>query len=135
MPDADFWNQKQVDAIQWASFTTGQEYCTLSTLANAIGTSVLTARYSLAGGLSGPLPSDQWQVEIEHMVGASLASLQGTFVEAANGPATEDLKQFQVLPDTAEAHRMCTSQKIRSALYSSTSCLSQRYLALEAPLS
>jgi hypothetical protein len=110
VPWADFWNKDQIDALNWATTTFQQEQVSISTLVNAIGTSVLAARYSLAGGLSGPLPDNQWQIEVEHLVGASLASLQGTLVEAANGPSAEGLKPYQVLPDTDVAKRMCINQ-------------------------
>ncbi|KAF2655639.1 hypothetical protein K491DRAFT_678705 [Lophiostoma macrostomum CBS 122681] len=120
---ADFWSKEQIDAINWVSAYSEQEQVSVSTLVNAIGTSVLAARYDLAGGLSGPLPDNQWQIEVEHFVGASLASLQGTVVEAANGPTSEGLKELQVLPDTDVAKRMCVNQKIRSTLYASFSVL------------
>ncbi|KAF2014548.1 hypothetical protein BU24DRAFT_482050 [Aaosphaeria arxii CBS 175.79] len=119
----DLWNEKQLEAIAWAESVCPQEFVHTDNLVASIGTSVLLARTGLGGGIAGPIPDNQWQLEIEHLIASSLASLQGTFVESANGPRTEELKRFQVLPETAIAKSMCKNQKIRSSLYSSFSAL------------
>ncbi|KAF2183496.1 hypothetical protein K469DRAFT_689964 [Zopfia rhizophila CBS 207.26] len=117
------WSEKQLTRIAWAAQTMRQGFFIPNNFAAFIGTSVLSARYNLAMGVNGPLPPNQWELEVEHLVGASLASLQSAFVESANGPLREILKQFQVHPKDNEAMSMCTNQKIISTLYSSFSVL------------
>ncbi|KAH7113242.1 hypothetical protein B0J11DRAFT_595485 [Dendryphion nanum] len=117
------WNAKQLQAMEWAALASQQEEFSLDVLVATIGTSALLARYRLANGLSGSLPDNQWQIEVEHLVGTVLASIQGAIVEATHGPTSEELKQFQHLPSNKVAENMCKNQKIRSTAFSSFSML------------
>ena len=88
------------------------------------GNSVLTARDNLGWGTQGPLPDNQWQLEIEHWVKGTMASLQRVFVETAKGPPTADLGTwFSLPPNGTEQESMCRSQKILSTAYSSFNVL------------
>jgi hypothetical protein len=98
-----------MNALDWM-FTSSVGYVGNTHLVGAIGPSILEARYQLNNGLSGDLPSNQWQIEVEHMLGTTLASVQGMFVESASGPREKKLDQFKALPKTDQARRMCVNQ-------------------------
>ncbi|CAI4213238.1 unnamed protein product [Parascedosporium putredinis] len=67
-------------------------------------------------------PGNQWQKEVEHWVTSSLTSVQGSFVEAANGPS-DAMMGFRRLPNGTEEAQMCRSQRIISPRYLSFSVL------------
>ncbi|OCL08920.1 hypothetical protein AOQ84DRAFT_388517 [Glonium stellatum] len=123
-PTSNLWhNEGQRNTAAWVNKVLEQGLFTISSIPEYIGVTTLTARYGLVYGLQGPLPDNQWQLEAAHFVGASMASLQGAFVEAANGPPTTQLKEFQYQPNDTQSHFMCTNQKIISTLYSSFNVL------------
>ncbi|KAF1942114.1 hypothetical protein EJ02DRAFT_466095 [Clathrospora elynae] len=97
---------------------------TISATVGFIGASALRARYSLSYGYSAPLPENQWQLEAEHMIKGTLASLQDAFVEAANG-MPESLEDFRQPPRANQtmALNMCANQMIVSNNYSSFNVL------------
>lgn len=121
--DKNMWNEKQLQAIRWLELASSQEFLSFDTLTAVIGNSALLARYSLANGISGILPENQWQKEVQHLVGTILASFQGAIVEATQGPPSEPLKHFHQLPSNQVAKDMCKNQKIRSLEYSSFAVL------------
>lgn len=95
---------------------------TISGIVDRLGLASLTARHSLSGNIQGPIPANQWQKEVEHWVTSSLTSVQGSFVEAANGPS-DAMMEFRRLPNGTEEAQMCRSQRIISPRYLSFSVL------------
>ncbi|KAF2660683.1 hypothetical protein K491DRAFT_774588 [Lophiostoma macrostomum CBS 122681] len=88
------------------------------------GMGVLQARDRLSYGMQGPLESNQWQLEVEHWVKGSMASLQRIFVNKARGPMSNELREyFSAPPNNTEESKMCRNQKIVSSLYSSFNVL------------
>ena len=77
---------------------------------NVLGVSALTARYKLQQGVQGPIPDDQWQLEVKHWQATSLAALQALYVEFASRPSNPDVLQFLERPGTPELLRLCESQ-------------------------
>ena len=73
-------------------------------------TSSLTARYSLAVGIQGPLPDDQWQSEVEYWHNISLNSLQSVvdFAIGSNDPTVQ--RYFREAPDSDGARYLCKNQ-------------------------
>lgn len=119
-----FPDEQQFAALKWAdTLWTGSVY-TVNNMVGFIGSSSLLARYGLAYGYQGPLPDNQWQLESEHWVKGTLASLQDTFVTAANG-IPESLDAFLAAPAANEtvALGMCKNQKIVSTAFSSFNVL------------
>jgi hypothetical protein len=119
-----FPDESHFAIIDWIDgLWTGGMYTIDNTL-GFIGASALRARLSLSYGYSGPLPDDQWQLEAEHWVKATLASLQDVFVTAANG-IPEALEEFRQPPMANEtvAQNLCVNQKIVSTSYSSFNVL------------
>ena len=108
------WSKDQLHVLDWFVGTSQQEYYDASSMVNNIGATALTARYDLSTGRSMALPNNQWQIEVEHFVGTSLASLQGTFVESASGPQLDDFRPFQVIPenvkDNSLGRKICSNQ-------------------------
>lgn len=60
----------------------------------SIGITSLTSRYGLAAGIQGPLPDNQWQLDVEHWFKGSLAQLQQDTVEYATGPPDPAIREF-----------------------------------------
>lgn len=110
-PTSELWHSEaQQNTAAWTIKVLEQGFYSISSTPEYIGVTTLTARYGLVYGLQGPIPDNQWQLEAEHFVGASMASLQGAFVSAANGPPTQQLKEFQYRPNDTQANTMCTNQ-------------------------
>lgn len=122
------WSAEQDAAIRWFGRALMSGLQPISNIARLIGTSLLRARYNSMFGVVGPIPDDMWQLEVEHMISASLASLQASPVMIASGAPTENLKQFQSGPDTDMATKMCHNQKILSTRYSSFSALGLAFI-------
>ncbi|KAF2026090.1 hypothetical protein EK21DRAFT_103512 [Setomelanomma holmii] len=119
-----FPSDSQFATIKWVDDLWTYGVYTISATLGFIGASALRARYSLSYGYSGPIPDNQWQLEAEHWIKGTLASLQDVFIEAANGmpAALEDFRQPPAANDTV-ARNMCVNQKIVSNAYSSFNVL------------
>ena len=105
-----FWNEAQLEALNWTTILMAGGYLTPNALVGFAGSSVLVGRYSTNGNMVGPLPNNQWQLEVEHLVASTLASLQATFVSAAKGTTRKELRQFRFTPETSMAKRTCSNQ-------------------------
>jgi hypothetical protein len=73
------------------------------------GISSLTARQGLANGMQGPLPSNQWQLEVENWFGATMADLQRATLEHVTGPTEPAMLQFLERPQTHQERLVCRS--------------------------
>ncbi|CAN9463692.1 unnamed protein product [Alternaria alternata] len=71
----------------------------IETIVDRLGVTALTSRYTLNYGIQGPLPTNQWQTEIQHLHSTSLAALQRMIVEQASGPNDRSVKRFFIPPD------------------------------------
>jgi hypothetical protein len=101
--------QSQKQALTWANLIFGLGWFSISGIVDSMGISSLLARQNLANNYQGPLPDDQWQAEVEHWIGASMASLQGTFVENGNGPSAK-YQQFRETPNNTDEWTICKNQ-------------------------
>ncbi|KAL9623876.1 MAG: hypothetical protein Q9160_001868 [Pyrenula sp. 1 TL-2023] len=86
-------------------------------------TSSLTSRQGLSYGIQGPLPNDQWQLEVAKWHNIILTSLQGIITSAIGPNDPEILKYFWLPPETSGQKYLCRNQKIRSSAYSNFSVL------------
>jgi len=102
-------SQSQKQALTWANLIFGLGWFSISGIVDSMGISSLLARQNLANNYQGPLPDNQWQAEVEHWVGASMASLQGSFVESGNGP-TAKYQQFRQAPNNTDEWNICKNQ-------------------------
>ncbi|ORY06755.1 hypothetical protein BCR34DRAFT_31387 [Clohesyomyces aquaticus] len=119
-----FPEKRQRDAVAWADDLIVANIFNMDNLVGFIGASALRARYGLSYGFQGPLPSNQWILEVEHFLKGTLASIQDVFVTIANGIPMH-LEDFRLAPDknNTVARSMCKNQKILSQKYSSFNVL------------
>jgi hypothetical protein len=87
-----------------------------------LGSQSLTARNSLSGNMQGPLPDNQWQLEVQHWHETSLALMQASFVETATGPNDPKVHEYVVKPSNAQEVQLCRSQ-VRITLNGMIVCL------------
>jgi hypothetical protein len=70
----------------------------------------LRSRFLLVSGFSGPLPDNQWQLDVEGWHHSTLAAMQGSAVDAATGPASPAMREFWVPTRNEEQNYLCHSQ-------------------------
>jgi hypothetical protein len=77
----------------------------------------LLARRSIMGGLQGPLPDDQWKIDMQYWFEVGLASMQQAMLDGALGlPKTTT--GILLPPSTDEERKVCNSQvRIRQSPY------------------
>ena len=97
------------ELLQWSSATI-KGALGIQRKVQSLGASVLLARNSLFQGAQGPLPPNQWQLEVENIVSIWMASLQAVFFEAASGPLDPALEPYTIRPNTTAALKLCHSQ-------------------------
>lgn len=78
--------EKQKALFNWSASQIQHDAIGLPEVLRSLGVSSLTARHKLLGGVQGPLPSNQWQLEVKHWFTTVLADLQRSVVETATGP-------------------------------------------------
>lgn len=101
----------------------------LYALISALGPSCLLSSQHLGQGFMGPLPNNQWQLDVSHWFAMGMASLQAVFVNNARGPNDEALLPY-VDKSSDEYHRtLCNNQVSRTFIILSTrSPILPRYL-------
>lgn len=85
-------------------------------LLTALGSSSLLSPQKFTEGFMGPLPDNQWQLDVSHWFAIRLASLQAAFVNSAHGPKDDALLPYTLRPDDEYQRAMCKNQvsKIQS---------------------
>lgn len=83
---------------------------TLDTTVANLGGSALIAKNSFENGLQGPLPSNQWQLEVEHWQATTMAKMQRSAVEYATGPSDSAMQKHVLEPPNQNAKKLCKSQ-------------------------
>lgn len=78
------------------------------------GAGALRAQELVQNGVSAPLPSDQWMIEVENWFATGLAQLQQHFVQYAIGPSDLIEGMYPRKPQDPIARMLCNAQKIRS---------------------
>ncbi|KAL1626675.1 hypothetical protein SLS54_002838 [Diplodia seriata] len=114
------FNDRQGKVIEWfGSLLSFSIY----TLIGDLGSSVLTSRYSLSGGLQAPIPNNQWQLEVEHWFTIWLANLQQLFVSYATGPSDPEVMRWVRTPKDDTERNICRNQKIVTTAYTNFNTL------------
>ncbi|KUJ14079.1 uncharacterized protein LY89DRAFT_152692 [Mollisia scopiformis] len=90
-------------------------------LLNQLGAQSLASQSLLTSGLQGPLPKNQWQLDVTNWFNTVLASIQALYVNTAIGTTDPGLVQNQYPPLNEQERKVCNSQKIRNSNYSSFS--------------
>lgn len=81
----------------------------LGAFTRSLGTASLMAKYSLYQGFQGPIPDNQWQLDVERWHNATLASMQGALVIGAAG-LTETLRPFNEIMKDESTTDICKNQ-------------------------
>lgn len=77
----------------------------------AIGITSLTSRFRLLEDFSGPLPDNQWHLEVENWHNIALAGVQGNVVARTAGPGDTNIFQnFWRKPETDIQRSLCKNQ-------------------------
>lgn len=61
----------------------------------ALGISSLTSRFNVLASISGPLPDNQWQMDVQNWHNIALAKVQGDMVQQAVGPGDANILENQ----------------------------------------
>lgn len=75
-----------------------------------LGASALVARESFDGGVQGPLPLDQWQIEVARWQATTMAYSQRLAVEFATGPSDIVVANKTLKPKTKVGRQLCQNQ-------------------------
>ncbi|KAL9112426.1 MAG: hypothetical protein Q9227_003268 [Pyrenula ochraceoflavens] len=122
--DALFFNNRIPTAGRDIALFWGLSLASLCNVLLNLGSSSLTAKLSLSQGVQGPLPTDQWQREVENWHSIILASSQNDALEDAVGPGNDEvLKWFWARPQNDVERYICKSQKIVSTAYTNFSTM------------
>lgn len=82
----------------------------LQSLLTGLGPSSLLSLEHLFQGMMGPLPENQWQLDVTYWFEMILASLQATFVNTARGPTDEAVMPYVARPDNEYHWQICNNQ-------------------------
>ncbi|KAI9166411.1 hypothetical protein HJFPF1_02512 [Paramyrothecium foliicola] len=88
---------------------------THGSLINHMGPSALASQRAFRSGTQGPLPNNQWQIDMSHLWNISLASFQAGFVDAVKGVKQEKMQPYVMVPTNAHQKYLCNNQKILSS--------------------
>lgn len=79
-----------------------------------LGGNALRASDTVLDHLQGPLPDNQWTIEVSAWMATSLARLQQVAVEYSGGISSATDGVTQIPADSPEEKTMCRSQKVRN---------------------
>lgn len=103
----------QPDGIMWR-FNMFQNTIHSSTslmdLINTLGPSSLLSTQHFMQGFMGPLPDNQWQLDVSHWFAMHMASIQAAFVTTAHGVRDEALLPYVSKPRNEYQWTMCNNQ-------------------------
>lgn len=81
----------------------------VSDLINTLGSSSLLSSQYFGQGFMGPIPDNQWQLDVSHWFAMHLASMQAAFVNIARGPTNEALLPYFIGPEDGPQQVMCNN--------------------------
>lgn len=94
----------------WLIKILSQAQATVDNVVMFLGPDALTSIKYLNSGMMGPLPTNQWQIDVRYWWATYLASLQAAVVNTAHGPTDPALNPYKVLPIDLQARDMCKNQ-------------------------
>ncbi|KAJ9151962.1 Cytochrome p450 protein [Pleurostoma richardsiae] len=116
-----FPDPRDLRRMLWGYFSMTGTFSSTRSIIATLGSQALLSRTGLAEGRQGPLPDNQWQLDVQFWHSVQLASIQAAMVNAALGPPNEEVKQFFRGPATKEETQLCHNQKVLSTAYVSFS--------------
>lgn len=115
----NMWAQSGTDAVAGLDDTalrynlfqfTVKQASDLYDMLSGLGPSSLLSIQHLMASWMGPLPDNQWQLDVSHWFAIRLASIQSSFVNVARGPTDEALRPlFRKIGGEAQLG-MCNNQ-------------------------
>ncbi|KAF2140831.1 uncharacterized protein K452DRAFT_206604, partial [Aplosporella prunicola CBS 121167] len=93
----------------------------LDALLSYLGSQSLKSTNSLSGGTQGPLPDNQWQLDVQNWFATMLAYMQAYAVSIVTGPSDVNLQQYVVQPNSTTERSICKNQIIVSSVHYSFS--------------
>lgn len=75
-----------------------------------LGPEALTSLKYISQGTMGPIPDNQWQLDVEYWWSTYLSSLQAGVVDTARGPSDPRLNPYKVQPLNSHMQNMCNNQ-------------------------
>lgn len=82
----------------------------LDAILSNLGPKALLSQQSLLGSFMGPLPDDQWQLDVTHWWATRLAGIQAVFVNTVYDTGNAALDEFRVRPYNSYMQEMCNNQ-------------------------
>jgi hypothetical protein len=105
-----FKDEASFNRFSWILQTSQLSGGLLSPLMLNLGAEALTSRYGLQQGLQGPLPKNQWQLDVQHWMGTTLALVQLMFVNTATGPSDPSLTGWFRSANNTQEQAYCNNQ-------------------------
>ncbi|TDZ20841.1 hypothetical protein Cob_v006238 [Colletotrichum orbiculare MAFF 240422] len=102
------------DRFLWFLLSTIHAAAEASNAINLLGALSLTARFGLVESIQGPLPDNQWQLEVKSWFATMLANLQKAAVNAATGPTEVHLDAWKQAPNKSVEYAICNNQFCRT---------------------
>lgn len=108
-------DQDQLNRISWTYDVLTSPSQLLADVIAKLHSSALLARYSMSANLQGPLPDNQWQLEVQFWFATIMAQVQQAFIRAAMGPSSPDLDVFSTPPESDASKELCRNQVRRDS--------------------
>ncbi len=103
-------SEERRQGVQWMVNTTINKMMRTMHPVSGLGIQALTARVGLDGGHQGPLPTNQWQLEVQHWYDTIMAQLQAQFVDTVKGPPNPQLEPVYRFAKTNTENQLCQNQ-------------------------
>jgi len=107
---ARLWEGEREQLLISNAFVVMRTQMQMESVLKYLGVSALLARYKMTEVVQGPLPDNQWQLEVEHWHATQLASMQAAFVNMATGPRDPALIPLMQKADGETTNYLCRNQ-------------------------
>jgi hypothetical protein len=102
-------SDSEINRFLWYDYALTNVASSLNQVVQDLGAQSMSSRSGLSLGFQGPLPDNQWQVDVAHWFSVILASLQNSVVSLAKGPPS-DLARWKMTPNNTEETYACKNQ-------------------------
>lgn len=103
------YKERQKATYVWTSTVMSQLHDVYN-IASVLGASALASKFQMMGSIQGPIPDNQWQIDLEYMHNITLANLQSAAVTIARGPSNPTLLKYVSPPSDSESRNLCRNQ-------------------------
>ncbi|KAB2568801.1 hypothetical protein DBV05_g12525, partial [Lasiodiplodia theobromae] len=110
------FEERQKPSYIWTATLMSQLH-DIYNIASVLRTSALASKFYMQADIIGPLPDNQWQIDLEYMHNITLANLQSAAVSIAKGPSNPNLLQYVNPPTDSASKKLCKNQKVYSTAH------------------